>query len=99
MPEMVVRLTLARRANSARLVGPRSNKACMTSPRFAVPTADDDSRGRAALSDAPSAVELGSLDRGRRGTRLAIRLSMDTKPNQPVNARNLLAVRTPLEAR
>ena len=78
MPEIVVRLTPARRANSARLVGPRSNRACMTSPRFAVPTTDDESNDRCTFSDAPSAKELGSAESGRPGARLAARSSIYT---------------------
>src|SRR5580658_3563335 len=77
MPEMVVRLTPAWRANSARLVGPRSNKACKTSPRFAVPTIDDESKDLGALSRACWTEELVSPDCGRSVTRLAVRSSID----------------------
>ena len=86
MPEMVVRLTPARRANSARLVGPRSNRACMTSPQFAVPTTDDESKDRCTFSDAPSAKELGSAESGRPGTRFAARSSIycETRLTQSV---------------
>src|SRR4029077_18607828 len=76
MPEMVVRLTLAYRANPARLVGPRSNKAWMTSPRFAVPTIDDESKDLCALSGASWTRERGSPDSGRSMRRLAVRSSL-----------------------
>lgn len=77
MPEMVVRLTPAWRANSARLVGPRSNKACKTSPQFAVPTIDDESKDLGALSRASWTEERVSPDSGRSVTRLAVRSSID----------------------
>jgi hypothetical protein len=47
IPEMVVLLTQAWRANSTRLVGPRSKSACNTRPRLVDPTKDDDKRDRA----------------------------------------------------
>src|ERR1700722_30467 len=87
MPEMVVRLTPAWRANSARLVGPRSNKACKTSPRFVVPTIDDERKDLGALSRASWTEEFVSPDSGRSVTRLAVRSSID------VNSLTQLATR------
>ena len=70
-------MTPAWRANSARLVGPRSNKAYKTSPRFAVPTIDDESKDLGALYRPSWTEELVSPDSGRSATRLAVRSSID----------------------